>query len=755
MEFFDFEGASSAPGLEENVLSTSSPARPLVQSPALESLQESAPPDQLNGLVSAPLATSTAPEHVTAGFTDFESWIPRTCIPPEPCQYCRVWRLHCIMLYEKGKSACSSCVALSRECSFSRPSMSSPQGTGSRRASFDGRQGVNEAFLPTISPMDGRGRSSQPGSSREESSVESRARKSRHRFSHEAVKVLKDWLARHASHPYPTDVEKDELKRVTGLKRSQIANWLANARRRGKVPSARAPSPGMGPSPTRPIEIASTGINNQATSIKDMNPMERWKHSPPEHEPASVSAIANAVAKATLPTTKDTSSSSSSWVERHLDSSEGSSRSQFQAPSMISSVETGRSSGSDFSFGSAFSHQSQQSFGSMEALKRKDRRRRRRSGMARTTGGGGGGGGATGESRPFQCTFCIDTFKTKYDWQRHEKSLHLSLEKWICAPHGGIRASEGQPVCVYCHAPNPTCEHLETHHHAQCQARPINERTFYRKDHLKQHLRLMHGCELDMGMVSWMSCVEQLKSRCGFCNAECQTWSNRVEHLAGHFRAGTRMSSWKGDWGFEPAIAELVENAVPPWLIDHERRTVNPFSASRLCNSSAGVENGQPPPVRSRCGPRIEDLPKEVLDQIHAQNYGSLDGNVCYEQLERVLGAWAKRLHASGVRLTDEDLQDEARRIVYMSPDPWNQTAADNPQWLDRFKRKHGLSPVREVSREEEDGHHHDQGCCGDEGGDGGGGVNDWKGHEWQQQQLPTTMDLDLNLNQDFSDFRI
>ena len=43
------------------------------------------------------------------------------------------------------------------------------------------------------------------------------------------------------------------------------------------------------------------------------------------------------------------------------------------------------------------------------------------------------------KKRMFQCTFCTDTFKSKYDWTRHEKSLHLSLEKWICAPSGYVK----------------------------------------------------------------------------------------------------------------------------------------------------------------------------------------------------------------------------------------------------------------------------------------------------------------------------
>lgn len=32
--------------------------------------------------------------------------------------------------------------------------------------------------------------------------------------------------------------------------------------------------------------------------------------------------------------------------------------------------------------------------------------------------------------RRYQCTFCTDAFKTKHDWQRHETTMHLSLEQW-------------------------------------------------------------------------------------------------------------------------------------------------------------------------------------------------------------------------------------------------------------------------------------------------------------------------------------
>lgn len=44
-----------------------------------------------------------------------------------------------------------------------------------------------------------------------------------------------------------------------------------------------------------------------------------------------------------------------------------------------------------------------------------------------------------------------------------------------------------------------------------------------------------------------------------------------------------------------------------------------------------------------------------------------------------------------GCVLTDDDLQRQARMILYDSDDAWNQTAADNPEWLDLFKKAHGL----------------------------------------------------------------
>lgn len=41
---------------------------------------------------------------------------------------------------------------------------------------------------------------------------------------------------------------------------------------------------------------------------------------------------------------------------------------------------------------------------------------------------------------------------------------------------------------------------------------------------------------------------------------------------------------------------------------------------------------------------------------------------------------------------TDAEIQHHARWIMYESDDPWNQTAADHPEWLWRFKKDVGIS---------------------------------------------------------------
>lgn len=203
----------------------------------------------------------------------------------------------------------------------------------------------------------------------------------------------------------------------------------------------------------------------------------------------------------------------------------------------------------------------------------------------------------------FQCTFCTETFKTKHDWVRHEKSLHLSLEQWVCSPEGPsqVWADRGYSACVYCGLEEPPHEHADQHNYPSCAERSLVARTFYRKDHLRQHLNLFHDAKFqNWSMDIWRMAVPDIQSRCGICGLVLDSWEQRVQHLAEHFKSEKSMVDWTGDWGFAEEVLRNVENAMPPcafsftpiWLhsyqltvaldlIHYERSSLNPYEASK------------------------------------------------------------------------------------------------------------------------------------------------------------------------------
>ncbi|KAI8342650.1 Homeodomain-like protein [Chlamydoabsidia padenii] len=48
----------------------------------------------------------------------------------------------------------------------------------------------------------------------------------------QVTEFLKQWLVLHKQHPYPSEKEKIDLAKQTGLTVNQISNWFINARRR-------------------------------------------------------------------------------------------------------------------------------------------------------------------------------------------------------------------------------------------------------------------------------------------------------------------------------------------------------------------------------------------------------------------------------------------------------------------------------------------------------------------------------------------
>ncbi|PHH56284.1 Homeobox protein 4 [Ceratocystis fimbriata CBS 114723] len=501
---------------------------------------------------------------------------------PTPCLECLDGGFLCKLIKEgQYKGFCTSCVALGSMCSFGNEFRTA---SGLETSSYnslpiiDSQPSAAMVQNPTESFFTPLQASSQPTydspfiqprpfSQLEQPQQDQKAdagssAKTNTRFSRASVRVLRQWLSSHSRHPYPSDEEKDMLQRQTGLNKTQITNWLANARRRGKVQIAvRSTSP-------HPQTFSLDSPRRNTPGTENMNPLQRWANSPPEHEPASAIAIARAV-------TASSSASSTGASSYHNYTDDGSGLSLHG--SSASSVGTSRSSGG--SFASAMSHASRGSIGSFSSMTRGRRRRRRRA------------GGLVVEKkslhnplRTYQCTFCPETFKTKHDWQRHEKSLHLSLERWVCSPNGtaAINPANQTMSCVFCGEANPSEAHLETHNCSSCLDKTLPERTFYRKDHLNQHLRLVHNVRfVDWSMKDWKISAPTIQSRCGFCGIVMTTWAIRIEHLSEHFKSGASMSEWKGDWGFERHILDLVENSIPPYLIDTERNSPYPMAAEQ------------------------------------------------------------------------------------------------------------------------------------------------------------------------------
>ncbi|KAL7660672.1 hypothetical protein ACMYSQ_000122 [Aspergillus niger] len=459
------------------------------------------------------------------------------------------------------------------------------------------------------------------------------------RLSVEAVRTLKSWLNNHPENPYPTTQEKDELAQRTSLTRAQVSNWFINARRRKR----------------------SSGYMSARQSPSFLSPMERWRSSPPESEAAATDDILRALADSDISAFSD---SSPYTVPQYAWSSNDSSGSFIPGDASISSCGRSQSSSSEISVALS-SHRPPQR--PPTPLHRPSSRRHRRKHIRHANR-------LQWTRRPYQCTFCADTFATKYDWQRHEKALHLPVDQWRCSPEGGlIIDNNGTPVCVFCQQANVDEDHLETaHNYSTCLEKPSEQRIFTRKDNLRQHLKLTHRVDtFHAAMLTWReSRGHRILSRCGFCSATFQSWQERVDHVAEHFKHGADMKQWMGDWGFEPEAQRLVENAIPPYLIGREAQTPDPWRTSDVF------------PM-----PREED---EEDDEIPFRwdVPTALDR---YFDVHRDLLAFIREQMSNGCRPSDQMIQDRARLFAYESDDPWNQTYADDLCWLEAVKQEAGL----------------------------------------------------------------
>jgi hypothetical protein len=197
----------------------------------------------------------------------------------------------------------------------------------------------------------------------------------------------------------------------------------------------------------------------------------------------------------------------------------------------------------------------------------RDRRRGRRrmtwrdSPYSRTKSNGMNSAGVMEEGLPFFCTFCPRAFKTKYEWIRHEDSVHALRTTWVCCD----TKQESLHSCPFCGEMEPDENHMAAHRYHQCKSKPESQRTFYRRDHFIQHLHHVHcsnikhpsvslGCQTRLTIeqhgygckelsMKWRRFGAPMKAEdpmlhCGFCGKKTKDWNERCDHVSEHLIAG-------------------------------------------------------------------------------------------------------------------------------------------------------------------------------------------------------------------------
>ncbi|RHZ52993.1 homeobox domain-containing protein [Aspergillus thermomutatus] len=493
-----------------------------------------------------PAATSTKTEDIRSemqtqnatiasqSLSNVTQWLDGAYCPPQPCSYCRKHRLQCLIIRTTPAnpnpvSSCSSCVALFRECSLARGEKRQPSRFETLSPVMGHLHGVTEleedggdqaeTLIPVINCADKQKESKQ--------------------FVRRGVRILKEWFHDHHDFPYPSEDEKVRLVRETGFSRKRLSTWFANARRRQKERFETPPA----------AQICRSGSPMPASRLTLMTPMERWQNSPPEDEAVPESVIRNAISSSEVASASEHEAAvfgsflSLEETSSHLGSS-------------VSSMGSRHSESSTGSIPSAWSHPSGES--SLPFPLHHPRPRTRRRTRPRTSMNEG----------QYQCTFCTQSFKKKHDWLRHERSVHLQLDSWICTPDvNELRPGNLPSECRFCNHGPPSIDHWNDHEFEICAQKPVADRSFSRKDYLWQHLRKFHGCtKIPIeNLDQWRSAGSAVRSRCGFCNASLPTWTARGDHLADHFKQGYRMHQWVGDWGLDPYMLGALQNAILPF----------------------------------------------------------------------------------------------------------------------------------------------------------------------------------------------
>jgi hypothetical protein len=160
----------------------------------------------------------------------------------------------------------------------------------------------------------------------------------------------------------------------------------------------------------------------------------------------------------------------------------------------------------------------------------------------------------TDATKPYHCTVCRNSFKDVYGWKRHESGVHGFIDtEWVCMLTDAI--TQGI-TCIFCSHIVHDLSHFDSHDIHKCLNKTICDRTFARKDLLKQHVQQVHLAAAEKPVLKafqvpkeWSQEVEPARIHpaavwCGFCLYTCTSVNERMKHVAEHFENGYEMQDW-------------------------------------------------------------------------------------------------------------------------------------------------------------------------------------------------------------------
>ncbi|KAL1600647.1 homeodomain mating type protein alpha2 [Paraconiothyrium brasiliense] len=381
-----------------------------------------------------------------------------------------------------------------------------------------------------------------------------------------------------AANPYPCSWEIDIIAHQANLDVKRVRNWFNNTRAR-KKPESPESSDIVTSHPNGSVTSLSSRLSRDSLEALDKQADEVIQlPQPPLAVYLAQSYQEEAVPYSTIQAAMDNGNGSiSDQSAFQFDGSSG--HRVGRAGSVITSVTSSDGTApTTYSSGSNMS-----SFG---RARRRGRRRMewKQSPYTRTKLNGLNSAGVPQENLPFCCTFCPRAFKTKYEWIRHEDSVHALRTTWICCD------SKNVPLlsCPFCGQVRPDESHMASHKYQQCRNKPESQRTFYRRDHFIQHLHHVHfanvkhpsarlGCQtrlLDSEggnfgckdlALKWRRFGAPIKADdpmlcCGFCGKRAKDWSERCEHVAEHMAAG----EWDRSTWWPERLENHLENLCSP-----------------------------------------------------------------------------------------------------------------------------------------------------------------------------------------------